>query len=189
MMPAYQNLLAWVLATMFSLQPAYDEKRCWWGVTWTDTYEATAEAFVREAYDHPLPITVTDRRQVDRWALEGVSPVVFTAALELVWAAKESRFKPDAVGDRGSSLGVLQVSSFWARSAKRDPEDLLDVEVAVPVAVVLFHTSFEVCRDKPFDYRMSWYAAGGSGCDRGQRSHEISTARINRAIRLARTYD
>lgn len=167
-MPAYQNLVAWILSTMFTLQPAYDARSCWWGVKWTDTYEHTAERFAQAAFDNPLK------------GRDGPD-IVFTAALETVWAARESRFKPDAVGDSGASIGILQVNP---RTAGVPRETLLDVDQAVPIALDLFHFSFRACRDRPVEERMGQYI-WGRDCE---HRLDVSRARIERARAVARTY-
>jgi hypothetical protein len=172
-MPAYQTLVAWILSTMFTLQPAYDARSCWWGVKWTDTYEHTAERFAQAAYDDPLKTRAVDGSS------EG--DVVFTAALEVVWAARESRFKPDAVGDSGASIGILQVNP---RTAGTSREVLLDVDQAIPIAVGLFHFSFRACRDRPVEERMGQYI-WGRDCE---HRLDVSRARVERARTIARTF-
>ena len=162
-MPAYQNLVLWILTAMCQLQPPTG-----WGVKWGDTYESTAERFAQAALDDPL----TGRDGPD---------VVFTAALMTVWAHDESHFRPDAVGDGGHSYGLLQVNP---RTAARDARELLDPATGVPIALELFHFSFRACRAHPLDERMSQYAYGRD-CE---HRLGLSRARVERARALARTF-
>lgn len=169
-MPAYQNLVAWVITTMLTLQPAYDPKSCWWGVHWTDTYETTAEQFVQAAINNPLQ------------SKKDGPDVIFTIALMMEWASKESRFKPDAVGDGGHSYGIFQVNPY---TAGKPPEVLLTPSLAAPVALDLFHFSFKACKDRPVSERMAQYA-WGRDCE---HRLELSRSRMATARELARTFD
>jgi hypothetical protein len=168
-MPAYQNLVAWVIASMFTLQPAYEKKHCWWGVPWSDTYADSAETIVQAAIDRPL----TGKKGPD---------VVFTIALLVEWASKESRFRPDAIGDGGHSYGLWQINTGTARQSK---EVLLAPPSAAPVALDLFHFSFHACKAHPLEERMAQYA-WGRDCE---HRLELSRVRMAKARELAATYD
>src|SRR5271169_4596618 len=93
---AYSNLVAWILATMFSLQPV---------APWTDTYPTTAEKIAEAAFMNPL------------MGKDGPD-VLFTASLMTVWASGESSFQPDAIGDSGGSIGILQINPSTAGEPK-----------------------------------------------------------------------
>ena len=156
---AYSNLVAWILTTMFSLQPA---------APWTDTYPMTAEKIAEAAFTDPL------------MGKDGPD-VLFTASLMTVWASHESSFKPDAIGDSGGSLGLFQVNPSTAGEPK---EKLLDVEEAPLIALRLFHTSFRICKSHPVEERMAQYAYGRD-CE---HRLNISRARIYKAKSLMKSY-
>ncbi len=163
-MPAYQNLVLWILTAMIHMQPPTA-----WGVKWGDTYESTAETIAQAAIDDPL-------------SSKAGPDVVFTAALMIVWAHDESHFRPDAVGDGGHSYGLLQVNPH---TAARDAAELLDPETGVPIALSLFHFSFRACYAHPVEERMSQYAYGRD-CE---HRLGLSRYRVQRARELARSYE
>lgn len=94
-----------------------------------------------------------------------------TAALLVVWAYHESRFRRAALGDSGASRGLLQVSRVWG-------------EPTVEKALAIMHLSFRICRDRPLKERAAWYASGGPAtCD---RRLELSRSRMSAAAKLLR---
>lgn len=87
----------------------------------------------------------------------------------LAW--HESRFRPDLKleGDAGASLGPWQLSKGW-----HAPSDL---EGQAMFAARLVRQSWSVCRDRPIDERLGWYAYGRRGCE-----HRWETSRIRMAL-------
>lgn len=160
---AYPKLVAWVLSTMLGMQSPTAP-----GVKWGDTYEMTAHTIAQAAMNDPF-------RNQDR------QEVVFTAALLIVWSYREARFDPNAIGDSGSSFGLWQVKEGTAH-VKR--ELLFDPLLAAPIALHLFHTSFHVCKDRPFEERMAQYAYGRD-CE---HRLELSRARVMRAREIANSW-
>jgi len=116
---------------------------------WVDTYPQTARAIV-DACDNDMRC----------------------AAVLTAIAYHESRFKADAVGDHGQSLGLFQVSKHW------NPGDTPEEQARV--AAQLVRRSFAVCRGKPLEERLGWYASGGLSCGRP----ESSRIRMGLAARL-----
>lgn len=172
-------LVSWCLAIMAVLVPK---------APWTDSYPREAEAFVTAAERDPL--------------FKGPRGVERTIDYELSVASFESVFDPSAKGDRGASLGLFQITPATAKPYQGqahalravwgdtfDPwrpvsEELLEPEGAAPLAIRLMRVSFWICRDRPRDERLGWYAAGGFGC-RGVRE---SKHRVNRALWIARAF-
>lgn len=142
----------WVLSLMIGLQPL---------APWRESYPETASAIARASRTFP--------------AFEGANGAKRTAALLVSLAWFESRFDPQAHGDHGQSLGLFQISRVHAKSV-----ELLEPNYAPYHALSLIRRSFEVCRSKPVDERLAWYAAGGDGCsDAGIRksAHRMALAR------------
>src|SRR5580692_4684109 len=172
-------LVSWCLTIMTFLVPR---------APWTDSFPRGAEAFVTAAERDPL--------------FKGPHGVERTIDYELSVAWFESKYDPSAKGDRGASLGLFQVTTGTAKPyqgqahATRalwgdtfDPwapvaEELLEPEAAAPIAIRLMRVSFWICRGRPKDEALGWYAAGGLGC-RGVRE---SRHRVNKALWIARTY-
>lgn len=138
---------------------------------WEDTLPQTAEAIANAADTDPLG------------AISGHPNVPLTSAILTVMAWHESRFKPDEVGDSGSSWGMFQVSPPTAGLDWNTAGDLLLPDRAASLALEVIHTSFSVCRNQPFEFRLGWYAAGGSGCE---RRLELSESRMRMAEKLVR---
>jgi soluble lytic murein transglycosylase-like protein len=153
------ELAAWVLAAMVSLEAS---------PPWAGTYAETAEAIADVALEAPL--------------FDGEAGPLRTAALLTSLAWFESRFDPRAVGDHGRSVCLLQVhaSNHAALGVTRD-ELLDDPRTCLRAGVKMIRQSFAVCARRPLLERLSHYAAGGAGCERGRRE---SRHRVGLAIRL-----
>src|SRR6516225_3823323 len=84
------------------------------------------------------------------------------AAILVSLAWHESRFKIDAIGDHGQSVGLYQIS----RSNLIVPANLVlhDPLLATLEARRLIAQSWRICRYQKIEYRLGWYAAGGDGC-------------------------
>ncbi len=127
-------LTAWILSLMLLLQPT---------APWSGTYAATATAI--DQVVHEQPSLFTDD-------LEGLQK---TAAVLVSLAWFESTFKPNAVGGGGRFRGLYQTGGHG---------DLADPVVATRVALALVRESFELCRARPLEERLAYYAAGGASC-------------------------
>lgn len=103
----------------------------------------------------------------------GQHGVFRTIALNVSLAWHESRFNRYARGDQGKSWGLFQYQNHGT------PEDAAE---QTKQANRLILQSFRVCKDKPLNERLGWYAAGGNGCERGLRE---SRNRMNKAKILA----
>jgi hypothetical protein len=131
---------------------------------WIDFLPVEAEAIAEEDSARPLP---------------GMTPGL-TAALDVVMAWHESRFRPDTLHDHGTGYGLFGTH-----------EKTLGRQVSLEVAgqVVDWHelarTSFRICSDHPKEERLGWYAAGGQGCE---NRLGLSRARIWEAERLLRAH-
>jgi hypothetical protein len=98
------------------------------------------------------------------------------AAVLVAIAWRESRFKADAVGDKGQSVGVWQISRYWKPPA--------DVAGQARKAAELVVESFRVCARHPLEERLGWYASGGATCG----ALAASRGRMHLAGRLLRDY-
>lgn len=147
-----------VLAMMLKAQPA---------APWRASYERTAVAIARASSARPL--------------FAGADGAERTAALVVSVAWFESRFQPDAEGDRpclerdarGECSRRGEPQSFCALQVGRSNlawlgvtrERLLeDVDACVDVGLRMMHLSFRVCRAEPLEHRLAHYAAGGYRC-------------------------
>jgi hypothetical protein len=106
--------------------------------------------------------------------LQGSKERMAAVLVAIAWA--ESRYRIDAVGDGGQSVGVWQMSRAWHPPADLDGQALL--------AASLVERSFAVCRDNPLWERLGWFAAGGNGC----RGVKASRWRMATATRLLREH-
>jgi len=152
------------LAMMVSAQPT---------APWRATYQSTADAFAKSAASDPL--------------FDDVDGPERTVAFYVGLAWFESTLKPDAVGDKGHSVCLFQIndSNFEGLGVTRDTllngvrdgERVVRTpqEVCTGAANRMIRRSFHVCRARPLDERLGWYAAGGPDCDRGltQSRHRV----------------
>lgn len=179
MLNLHLQLVAWCLAIMASMVPS---------APWASEYPREAEAFVTAAERDPL--------------FRGSRGVEETVDYELSVAWFESTFNPNAKGDLGGSWGLFQVAPGTAKPylsqarAKRAAfgdvvdlwqpvgTDLLEPEAAAPLAIKLMRVSFGICRDRPREERLGWYAAGGMGC----RGIKESRHRVNKAEWISRAH-
>lgn len=146
----------WVLSLMLLLQPA--------AVTpWASTYEQTATAIAEAAQDSPV--------------FMGEKGASRTAALLVAVAWHESRFDQQALGDctagkpktrtACASWGLFQMNKH--NFVVPGEFALGDPAIASREALRMVRISFRVCRGRPLDEQLAWYAAGNRGCDRGLR--------------------
>jgi hypothetical protein len=154
MLTHWSLLASKVLVWMVTLQPVTTPGL---NPAWVASYPETALEIADEAEENPLPV--------------GDGAAVFTASLLTTWALRESHFRRDALGDAGTSVGLLQVSNAWP-------------DTSVHGALKLFHESFHICSSHPLDERAAWYAAGGVGCT---KRLELSRSRMHAAARLAKS--
>lgn len=165
---------AWVLSLMTLLEPSSPYR---------ETFDRTALAIARGAERSPLP----------------GQDAAKTAAVLVAVGWFESRFQPDAGGDcdrmtkdgicvKGSpahSFCLFQVNETNLKAYGTDRETLLtDVNECVHVGLRMMHDSFRICRSKPLEERLSWYAAGRNGCDPGPEATKKSRHRMGRAVWL-----
>jgi len=151
--------VAWALALMTHLQPP--------AITpWASTYETTARAFVDAAEAAPV--------------YGGSDGVARTLATDVAVAWFESRFDPEATGDRGASIGLFQIARPFAPA-----DDLRAPARAAVVAQRLFLQSFRICKGYPALERLGWYADGGAGCGRTGGRGEAARAKSLHRLQLA----
>lgn len=144
----------WVLAKMYALDPS---------TPWLFTYQETAEAIAQASNADPL--------------FSGDDGPKKTAAVLIALAHFESKFHPNAVGDSGKSFGLFQIQP---PTAHVDAGLLQVPRNAAPIAIDLIRRSFKVCEAEPLDARLSWYAAGHSGCRKAgllKSEHRMQLAR------------
>lgn len=84
----------------------------------------------------------------------------WTAAMLVAIAWHESKLNRFAVGDGGRSFGLYQINVVW----KFDKEVLFEPWKATPIATGILKRSYQTCIHRPWEERMSWYAASGKGC-------------------------
>jgi transglycosylase-like protein with SLT domain len=151
----------WILALMLSLASLEGPAE------WRDTYRTTAIAIADVARETPL-FEGDDGRK--------------TAALLVAIAWHESRFRQDAVGDKGRSHCLVQISNSNFDSLGVTREELQDPKVCLRAGIRMIKESFRVCREYPLLERLGWYASGGAGC-RGTRASRL---RMGLAQKLAK---
>ena len=122
-----------------------------------------AEAIAAAAEGAPLP---------------GAQGVERMAAILSVTAWREGRFKLDAIGDGGQSVGAFQISRYWRPGVTVDEQ--------ARKAAWLVAESFRVCAARPLSARLAWYLKGGAGC--AAAGEEASGWRLGQAARLLRAY-
>lgn len=137
-------LAALALAMMLRAQPS---------APWADTYPSTAKAVAEAAHASPV--------------FAGGDGEQRTVALLVSMAWFESTFNPAAVGDNGRSVCLFQIHETNWKWLGVTREALQDVRVCARTAVRMVHQSFRVCRARPLEERLGWYAAGGPDCTRG----------------------
>lgn len=130
---------AWILSLMVSLQPV-DR------TPWADTFASTALAIDQVVLEEEPLYRGPDGKER-------------TAALLVSLAWFESRFRVDAVGDHGQSIGLYQVSKAHAPR-----EELLGAASATRVALGLIRESQRVCAGRALPEQLGWYASGGRAC-------------------------
>jgi transglycosylase-like protein with SLT domain len=146
-------MIAWILSLMLSLVPK---------APWDTTYPQTATAIAEAAEESAL--------------FAGEQGPAQTAALLVALAYYESSFRPDAVGDKGASVGLYQISranltvpSSWV---------MTDARLATREALRLIRISQQVCRGRPLPEMLGWYASGGAGC-RGAKASRLRMGLAN----------
>jgi hypothetical protein len=150
------NLAVLVLTWMFRMASAESPS------PWVDSYGETAVAIAEQSDARPLP---------------GAS-VRQTAAVLTVWGWREARFNPAAVHDHGLGLGLFGTHhATLGRQVPSWPEGQAEA------ALELMATSFRICSKHPLEERMSWYSAGGVGCE---KRNALSRSRMREAAQLFR---
>lgn len=151
-------LIAWVLGAMQSIQPE---------APWKETYPTTASAIARVSIEEPL--------------FAGERGPLETASVLLATAWFESNFKIDAKGDctKGGlvvpckdegavphSFGLYQINETNFAGLKIEKATWIteDAYASTRAARSMMNTSFKMCRARPQEEWLGWYAAGGEGC-------------------------
>ena len=133
------DLKSWVLTAMSDMratEPGPD-------VPWADTYDMTAEKIAKASAADPI-----------------LGDTLRTAATMVVMGWYESRFKPDAVGDHGTSFGMWQAKTSTVKMVGCSKEDLFDPDKSAECTLKLLHLSFSACRRRPVNERLAQYAYG-----------------------------
>jgi len=146
-------MTAWILSLMLILQPK---------APWAETYNQTAQAISDASESEPL--------------FKGENGKEKTAVLLISLAWFESRFDPNAIGDKGKSYGLYQQQGMG---------ELSDPKVATMVAIQQIKISFRVCINKPLDERLGWYTNGGPDCEKDKTK---AKHRMLKAFWLLKTY-
>jgi hypothetical protein len=101
--------------------------------------------------------------------------------------AREGHFDPWAVSRdyAGRAVGIWQVHETNFGWLHVDALDVVDPFTAAPIALRLVRESFRVCRARPLEERLVWYAVGGPACDAPEGIRD-SRNRMGLALRLLR---
>ncbi len=190
------TLASWVLSLLVATGDP--------GAAWRNTYETTAEAFAEHSESSPLFCSqrsdgtcAPSQDDVRKTAALLVSVSWFesrhnpqakgdSSCLEYA-SATEPAQEVTTGGDskracirrgppRSFCLGQIHESNFVSLGVTKDAI-LGDVGVCVRAMVALLRESMKVCAKEPLDARLSWYAAGGSGC----RPNKESRHRMRKA--------
>lgn len=154
------ELCAWALAAMLKLEPRAPERLL-------ESYPETASAMAEAADRDPLFSGVSGKKQ--------------TVALLVAIADHESSFRQRVEGDHGKSLGLFQIQP---PTANRDAEELFSPTISSRVAIELVRQSMRICRDRPLEERLSWYAGGGPTCPDHPRALVASRQMFSLAKRV-----
>ncbi len=161
------TLALWVLSLMHALQPS---------APWVDGYGETAAEIADAASAAPV--------------YSGPDGVARTAALLTSIAWFEGRFQPDAVGDSGASVCMMQIGASNLSTLGVTRASMLeDRATCLRAALRMIRTSFAVCRGRPQSESLGHYASGGKFCGgaNGQGLAE-SKHRVDLAMRLVRSH-
>jgi hypothetical protein len=116
--------------------------------------------------------------EAERPLFDGAHGRERTAALLVSLAWFESTFQPDALGDKGKAHGLYQVHGHG---------ELGEPLEATRVALAMIRQSFAICRARPLEERLAWYAQGGADCSAmSAEALKKSRHRIAKAMWLAR---
>lgn len=153
-------LATWLLAIIVYVQPH---------APWSATYEATAASIARVVESEP-PL------------FAGALGRERTAVVLLETAVEEGALRPDAVGDHGTSLCMMQVSSSNLERLGVTREQILtDVETCLRAGLRMMRASMSVCRERPLEERQAQYLAGGGDCEANEVALRRSRHRMRRA--------
>lgn len=130
---------------------------------WKDSYESTAIA-ITQAVSQETPL------------FDGIHGRERTATLLVSLAWFESRFDTKALGDHGQAHGLYQ---------QHDHGVLDEPFMATIIAIQQIRISSRICKSKPLEEMLGWYAAGGNDCNRGLKE---SRHRVLKALWLFRNY-
>lgn len=134
-------MVAWIISLILLLAPK----------TPLDRAEQIANAVAKVSVGHPL--------------FKGDDAVPRTAAQFVATAFDESTFRPDAIGDHGRSIGLMQIGVSNLAELGMTKEDLLDPEKNLLAAAKLMKASHRMCAAKPAEFRLAHYASGGPTCE------------------------
>ena len=133
---------AWIYALMIALVPS---------APWKSSYLDTAHAIEDVSRESPL--------------YPGDDGPARTAAEIVAIGYFESHFDPNAVGDKGSSIGFGQIGVSNLRDlGLKSPDDLRDVRTNLRAMVTLLRESHRVCRGHPLRQQLAAYATGRGLC-------------------------
>lgn len=142
-------------------EPEYIQIECSWAEEAEPVEAAPVIQIAEPTQEEPLynvPLDEEVQRHIIRLCEQnGIPPVVLIAM-----AYQESRFTPDAVGDNGNALGLLQIWPKWhgERMERLGVTDLLDPCQNVTVAVDLLAELLE--QDKGLAWALMAYNMGAS---------------------------
>jgi Transglycosylase SLT domain len=82
-------------------------------------------------------------------------------------AARESHFIPDALGwdAFGESYGLWQLHESNLPNFGLEPEQVFIPKIASKWASLMIQQSQDICRNRPREDQLGWYASGGPTCD------------------------
>lgn len=144
------------------------------------TFEKTSAEIAAEAFRSPL--------------FDGEEGGTKTAAILVAVYRFESHNDPSAAGDCAKStkfgtcapgstphsfgLGQVNESNFKWLGIPSAEAYLADVGLQVRTSLRMMHSSFKICRTRPVEDRLAWYAAGRDGCPTADDPVKKSRARM-----------
>ena len=149
------DLKVWVLSAMADMRATELGPE----VPWADTYETTAEKIAEASAANPL-----------------LGDALHTAATMVVMGWFESRHRPDAVGDHGTSFGMWQAKTSTVAQVGCTKDDLFDPGKSAECTLKLLHVSFSACSRHPLNERLAQYAYG-LDCD-----HRLGLSRSRMSV-------
>lgn len=149
-------LTPWILASLLALHAIVYPRD---PLPPSSALEELASAIDHAAHAQPLSSSATGEGGEDDGVIE-------MAAELAVLAVVEGHLSVDAIGldDFGESLGAFQIHETTLRWLAVPRRAAFDPRASAAIAAQLVAKSHAVCRARPREEALGWFASGGRGC-------------------------